>query len=124
MEEKHTCQCSSKANEENLKKLEIMAKGSFSERTMKTMFIGLIVFCCILIISVSIVAGYGINRYHNYIMNNETVERVEVVEEIIGDDYYRNNNNAAGSIINNTNSNIDNSIIGADNGSIKQHNKN
>ena len=74
MEEKHTCNCS-KADEEYLKKLEIMAKGSYSERTMKAMFIGLIVFCCILMISISAVAIYGINRYHNYLMNTEVNNR-------------------------------------------------
>lgn len=116
MEEKHTCNCSSKADEEYLKKLEIMAKGSYSERTMKAMFIGLIVFCCILIISISAVAIYGINRYHNYLMNTEVVESVTTTEEYFSDDY-----NAGGHII--QGNSFDNSSVGAVNGENKESEK-
>lgn len=113
---KHTCQCNNNANDENLKKLEIMAKGSFSERTMKSMFIALIIFNCILIISISIIAIYGINRYYTYLMNTETVESVEVVEEIIENtDGNSENYKAGGNII--QGSNFDNSSIGGNYGS-------
>lgn len=113
MDEKHTCQCNNKADEDYLKKLELMAKGSYSERTMKTMFISLIVFCCILIISISVIVFYGINRYHHYMMNTEVVESVTITEELIGDksndDY-----NANGHII--QGNNFTNSTMGVNNG--------
>lgn len=116
MEEKHTCQCNNKADEDYLKKLELMAKGSYSERTMKAMFICLIVFCCILIISISAVAIYGINRYHNYLMNTEVVESVTTTEEYFSDDY-----NAGGHII--QGNSFDNSSVGAVNGENKESEK-
>lgn len=122
MEEKHTCNCS-KADEDYLKRLELLAKGSYSERTMKAMYIGLIVFCCILIISISAIATYGINRYHNYLMNTEVVERVEIVEEIISDDYSKDDYSAGDNIIKTDNSNLHNSNLGVDNGNIKNENK-
>lgn len=123
MEEKHTCNCSSKTDDDYLKKLELLAKGSYSERTMKAMYIGLIVFCCILIISISAIATYGINRYYNYLMNTEVVESVEVVEEIISDDYSKDDYSAGGNIIKTDNSNLHNSNLGVDNGNIKNENK-
>lgn len=115
MDEKHTCQCNNKADEDYLKKLELMAKGSYSERTMKTMFISLIVFCCILIISISVIAFYGINRYHHYRMNTEVVESV-TTEEYFSDDY-----NAGGHII--QGNSFDNSSVGAVNGENKESEK-
>ena len=115
MEEKHICNCS-KPDDDYLKKLELIAKGSYSDRTMKAMYIGLIVFCCILIISISAVVIYGINRYHNYLMNTEVVESVKVVEEIISDDY-----NAGGHII--QGNSFDNSSVGAVNGENKESEK-
>lgn len=116
MDEKHTCQCNNKADEDYLKKLELMAKGSYSERTMKTMFISLIVFCCILIISISVIVFYGINRHHHYMMNTEVVERVTTTEEYFSDDY-----NAGGHII--QGNSFDNSPVGAVNGENKESEK-
>lgn len=116
MEEKHTCNCS-KPDEDYLKRLELLAKGSYSERTMKDMYIGLIVFCCILIISISAVATYGINRYHNYLMNTEVVESVTTTEEYFSDDY-----NAGGHII--QGNSFDNySSVGSVNGENKESEK-
>lgn len=120
MEEKHTCNCSSKTDDDYLKKLELIAKGSYSERTMKAMFISLIIFCCILVISISAVAIYGINMFHHYMMNTEVVESVTVTEEIIGDkssdDY-----NANGHII--QGNNFTNSTMGVNNGESEQDKK-
>lgn len=124
MDEKHTCQCNNKANSEDLKKLELLALGTYSQRLINKLMVFIVVIIMMSIVAGTIIAVYGINRYHNYLMNTEVVESVEVVEEVIGDDYYKNSNDAGGNIINNTNSNISNSNIGADNGSIKQNNKN
>ena len=118
MEEKHICNFS-KTDDDYLKSLELVAKGSYSERAIKTMFIALIVLFSIFIICISVVAVYGINRYHNYLMNTEVVERVEVVEEIIQNaDRDGENYKANGNII--QNSNFDNSSIGGNYGRDKQ----
>lgn len=116
MDEKHTCNCNNKASSEDLKKLELLALGTYSQRLMNKLMVFIAVIIMLSIVAGTIIAVYGINRYHDYMMNTEVVEYTEVIEDSTNKQTY----DAGGNIINNTNSNIDTSIIGADNGSIQK----
>jgi len=119
MEEKHTCNCENKANSEDLKRLELLALGTYSQRLMNKLMVFIAVIIMMSIIAGTVIAVYGINRYHHYMMNTEVVEKVEVVEEIIQNaDRDGENYKANGNII--QNSNFDNSSIGGNYGRDKQ----
>lgn len=116
MAEQHNCNCSNNSNSEDLKRLELLAIGSKSEQTLKFTFKWIIIFFTVFVISLSITAIYGINRYYNYLMNTEVVHSVTTTEEYFSDDY-----SAGGHII--QGNSFDNSSVGAVNGENKESKK-
>lgn len=126
MEEKHTCQCNNKSSNDDLKKLEILALGTYSQRLMNKLMVFIAVIIMMSIVAGTIIAVYGINRYHNYIMNTEVVESVETVEEyteeVTAENYSKEDYDTAGSIVKANNNTLNNSNLGVDNGNIKNQN--
>lgn len=128
MDEKHTCQCNNKASSEDLKKLELLALGTYSQRLINKLMVFIAVIIMMSIVAGTIIAVYGINRYHDYMMNTEVVESVETVEEhteeITAEEYSKEDYDTAGSIVKANNNTLNNSNLGVGNGNIKEQNNN
>lgn len=117
MDEKNTCNCEIKANNDDyIKKLELLALGTYSQRLFSKLMTFIAVITILSIIAGTVIVVYGINRYHNYLMNTEVVESVTTTEEYYSDDY-----NAGGHII--QGNSFDNSSVGAVNGENKESEK-